>query len=43
MPIVIIVTHDANLVINTAADQIIVASAGPHPSGPFANALQDCV
>jgi len=29
---VIIVTHNANLVINTDADQIIVASAGPHPS-----------
>ena len=33
MPIVIIVTHNANLVIKTDADQIIVASAGPHPSG----------
>lgn len=30
---VIIVTHNANLVINTDADQIIVADAGPHPSG----------
>ena len=30
---VIIVTHNANLVINTDADQIIVASAGPHPAG----------
>jgi hypothetical protein len=30
---VIIVTHNANLVINTNADQIIVAEAGPHPSG----------
>lgn len=30
---VIIVTHNANLVINTDADQIIVAAAGPHPSG----------
>lgn len=29
---VIIVTHNANLVINTDADQIIVAEAGPHPS-----------
>lgn len=28
---VIIVTHNANLVINTDADQIIVAEAGPHP------------
>jgi energy-coupling factor transporter ATP-binding protein EcfA2 len=32
---VIIVTHNANLVINTDADQIIIANAGPHP----ANAL----
>ncbi|MBF0310211.1 MAG: AAA family ATPase [Magnetococcales bacterium] len=30
---VIIVTHNANLVINTDADQIIVAEAGPHPEG----------
>ena len=30
---VIMVTHNANLVINTDADQIIVAKAGPHPSG----------
>lgn len=30
---VIIVTHNANLVINTDADQIIVAEAGPHSSG----------
>ena len=30
---VIIVTHNANLVINTDADQIIVAEAGSHPSG----------
>jgi energy-coupling factor transporter ATP-binding protein EcfA2 len=30
---VIIVTHNANLVINTDADQIIIAHAGPHPSG----------
>ena len=29
---VIIVTHNANLVINTDADQIIVAEAGQHPS-----------
>ena len=28
---VIMVTHNANLVINTDADQVIVASAGPHP------------
>ncbi len=30
---VIIVTHNANLVINTDADQIIVAEAGPHQRG----------
>jgi energy-coupling factor transporter ATP-binding protein EcfA2 len=30
---VIIVTHNANLVINTDTDQIIVADAGPHPAG----------
>jgi AAA domain, putative AbiEii toxin, Type IV TA system len=30
---VIIVTHNANLVINTDADQIIIASAGSHTAG----------
>jgi len=30
---VIMVTHNANLVINTDADQIIIANAGPHPTG----------
>jgi hypothetical protein len=30
---VIIVTHNANLVVNTDADQVIVAEAGPHPLG----------
>lgn len=30
---VIIVTHNANLVVNTDADQIIVAHAGPHQAG----------
>jgi hypothetical protein len=30
---VIMVTHNANLVINTDADQIIIAKAGPHPTG----------
>lgn len=30
---VIIITHNANLVINTDADQVIVAEAGPHPLG----------
>lgn len=30
---IIIVTHNANLVINTDADQIIVAEVGPHQAG----------
>ena len=30
---VIMVTHNANLVVNTDADQIIIAEAGPHPHG----------
>ena len=30
---VIIVTHNANLVVNTDADQVIVAGAGAHPRG----------
>jgi hypothetical protein len=30
---VIMVTHNANLVVNTDADQVIVAQAGPHPPG----------
>ena len=30
---VIMVTHNANLVVNTDADQIIVAQAGPHAPG----------
>ena len=30
---VIMVTHNANLVINTDADQIIIAEAGPHQTG----------
>ncbi len=30
---VIMVTHNANLVVNTDADQIIVAQVGPHPPG----------
>ena len=36
---VIIVTHNANLVINTDADQIIIADAGPHPAGGLGNAV----
>jgi hypothetical protein len=27
------VTHNADLVINTDADQIIIAESGPHPHG----------
>ena len=27
------VTHNANLAINTDADQIVIAEAGPHPAG----------
>lgn len=44
---VIMVTHNANLVINTDADQIIVAEAGPHtssglpPISYFAGGLED--
>lgn len=40
-------THNANLVINTDADQIIIADAGPHPAGGLppithvAGALED--
>jgi hypothetical protein len=30
---VIMVTHNANLVVNTDADQIIIAQVGPHPPG----------
>jgi energy-coupling factor transporter ATP-binding protein EcfA2 len=30
---VIIVTHNANLIVNTDADQVIVATAGPHRAG----------
>jgi ABC-type Mn2+/Zn2+ transport system ATPase subunit len=30
---VIIVTHNANLVVNSDADQVIVASSEPHPKG----------
>ena len=30
---IIIVTHNANLVVNTDADQVIIASAGPHRPG----------
>lgn len=30
---VIMVTHNANLVVNTDADQVIIAESGPHPHG----------
>jgi hypothetical protein len=30
---VIMITHNANLVVNTDADQIIIAESGPHPHG----------
>jgi hypothetical protein len=30
---IIILTHNANLVVNTDADQVIVASCGPHRPG----------
>jgi hypothetical protein len=30
---VIMVTHNANLVVNTDADQVIIASSGSHPTG----------
>ena len=30
---IIMVTHNANLVINTDADRIIIAESGPHPHG----------
>ncbi len=30
---VVMVTHNANLVINTDADQIIIAESGPNPHG----------
>jgi predicted ATPase len=34
---IIIVTHNANLVVNTDADQVIVASCGPHRAGQLPN------
>ncbi len=36
---VIMVTHNAYLVINTDADQIIVAEAGPHQRGAARHSL----
>ena len=34
---IIIVTHNANLVVNTDADQVIIASAGAHVPGGLPN------
>lgn len=34
---VIIVTHNANLVVNTDADQVIIAESGPNPGGDLPN------
>ena len=34
---VIIVTHNANLVVNTDADQVIIAESGPNPGGELPN------
>jgi len=33
----IMATHNANLVTNTDADQIIIADAGPHPHGALSS------
>jgi ABC-type multidrug transport system ATPase subunit len=39
---IIIVTHNANLVVNTDADQVIVANASPHGSGTLPNISYEC-
>lgn len=39
---VIIVTHNANLVVNTDADQVIVASAEPNPEGGLPTVTYRC-
>ena len=39
---VIIVTHNANLVVNTDADQVIIASSEPNPSGGLPNVTYRC-
>lgn len=39
---VIIVTHNANLVVNTDADQVIVASSEPNPAGGLPNVTYRC-
>lgn len=39
---IIIVTHNANLVVNTDADQVIVAQCGPHRPGQLPVITYDC-
>lgn len=39
---IIIVTHNANLVVNTDADQVIVASCGHHRSGQLPEISYEC-
>lgn len=39
---IIIVTHNANLVVNTDADQVIVAKCGPHRPGELPEISYEC-
>ncbi|AOK17109.1 hypothetical protein WT26_14535 [Burkholderia cepacia] len=39
---IIIVTHNANLVVNTDADQVIVAKCGPHRPGQLPSIAYEC-
>ncbi|MDS4055354.1 MAG: hypothetical protein FAZ92_01850 [Accumulibacter sp.] len=39
---IIIVTHNANLVVNTDADQVIVAQCGPHQPGQLPPITYEC-
>lgn len=39
---ILIVTHNANLVVNTDADQVIVANCGPHRPGQLPLISYDC-
>lgn len=39
---IIIVTHNANLVVNTDADQVIVANCGPHRAGQLPEIRYHC-
>jgi hypothetical protein len=39
---IIVVTHNANLVVNTDADQVIVAQAGPHRPGALPEITYEC-